>query len=396
MQDSGQQKPDGSNVNRGILSERDVERIARAITKGIKQSKEQPSGRKPTVYTVLGVVILLFVVAVAFGVWAFKDRPAQSANFRGDLGTNTTLTVAAGQGTLEQQFRETTVIALHLAGHDQPLDLYLPLAKDQQAALAAALGLEYQPGAPMAKDGPDLKLSFSQPTKINIDVKNAGYTSLNRSALDDSNAYVQIGIRASSAETIPAVAVWVLPGPIAGTVQVEAAGKPIGEFTLQPGLIDPNATMALKLSTQPRGMELGEDLGLFFGAKEPEFQTLIKNIPQSGGSAVPPIAQSVEIKNAPGGILALGPSTKTMAAAETWRLSLSRPQEIKVLANKISFSTSQDECVTSLVNEANLELLPLRFSLWPAWAQEAWRWGAITLTAGNLMTLLRFFKIFPS
>jgi hypothetical protein len=383
----------------GIISEGDVSRIARAISDGIKQSKiEKPNKAKQI--KLIAVVVVLFIFAAGVTVWFFKDRPWQPANFQGPLDINTVLTVESAQRNLVQMFRETTITGLRLGGHDQPIELILPMNRDQQAALALAIETKYEAGSPIEKDGPIFDFNFSQPTKVNIDVGKSGYISLKRSNSEGGKATVQVNIRTAQSGagvgTGPTVGINIVPASTAGTVRIITSGKDIGEFKLQPGLYDEDATAVLKLRSYPQGKDIGELVGLNFDSPEPDFQTLIEAAPEVNGAIHAQIQESIEIKDSPDSNLKLGTSILKMNTGQSWRLSLSRPQEIKILANKITFNTANAACVTSLVDEGNAELLLLRYNLIPEWQKQVWQWGVFTLSAGTLMSVLRYFKIIPS
>jgi len=393
--DSQTKQGQSGSSEREVLTDGDVSRIAEAVTQGIKDAKPEETASK----VMWLVVTILLSAAIASGVWGFMTRPSQNGTFRGNFAIGTMVSIEASPA-LNQEVRGT-ISGLELKGHDQPIWLTLPIALEQRDALARAFDSVYRQGNPIEASviGPR-KLNFTQPVSVIINVEKTGVVSINRLSGEGGTALIQLEAKdaqpGADVSNGPVLNVRVIPPAKEAGFRVEESGKELGVFSLQPGLIASNSMVTLQLRTYPHKKEYGEVVGLSFPGKEPDFQALFSEVPGNYEDTRILGEQNIQINDTPGGVLALGSVTQTLAGGERLQIKLVRPEEIKIIENRITLDALRQSSVKDAVRNDVVNLLPLRYTLWPDWAQQLWRWGAITMGTGIFLILLRKFKLWPS
>ena len=105
--------------------------------------------------------------------------------------------------------------------------------------------------------------------------------------------------------------------------------------------------------------------------------------------------QTMQVSGTPEGTLALGSTFRTLAEKDNLLLTFNRPQTVVIREGRVSVDSQEKICVGAL-NNSRSELLPVRFSTWPSWAQELWRWMAISVTSATALGALRKYTGMPS
>jgi hypothetical protein len=377
---------------RDRLSTGDVERVAEAVSK--KLSKYKPVAKGVWIF-----VGILCGVAIGTGVWGFTQRPPQNATFRGTLATGTVLTVTANPAV--RHHVQGSVTYLKLAGHDESISLRLQMPSKEQTVLADALKPYVQPGVPTTVLG-TLELFFNQPTEIVITSDNTEQVSITKLSDEAGAATMQLTALAVNRDIntkfSPSLQVFVKPPQREGaSFSVKVSDIDLErQFSLQPGSVNATAIVLMDVSTHPLDRRTGEIAVFSIPAGQPSMWASLSEVPDKIGDARTLGEQQLDIADTPDGVLAMGTVVHKLAAGEHLQISVDNHQSVQIRANRIVFDALGDANVTRAVRNNVANLLPVRFTLWADWAQQLWRWGAITTGAGALIALMRRFNLWPS